>query len=268
MEASGSERTEKNGPSQETGRTRVQGRPEGKEQRQGIERNQSKNTYGEKCFNEKSQNTRKDNERKKNERSERRGDEQQNGARGGGGGPGGDGQGVKCGGLTVLYTNAQSILSKLPDLEATAHNFKPDIILITESWCNKTISDNVLKVIGYDLISDLRKDRTDTTNGIGGGILVYAKNGLAVLSIDNFSDFNQYAHFKISTSLCDMNIFLIYRPPSSSKSNNEMLCNLIKNAPKDSLIIGDINFPKIDWNNLTSDTTHISTLTAASGFKC
>ena len=113
--------------------------------------------------------------------------------------------------------------------------------------------DNVLKVIGYDLISDLRKDRTDTTNGIGGGILVYAKNGLAVLSIDNLSDFNQYAHFRISTSLCDMNIFLIYRPPSSSKANNEMLCNLIKNAPKDSLIIGDINFPKIDWNNLTSD---------------
>lgn len=254
MEASGSERTEKNDPSQETGRTRGKGRPKGKEQRQGIERNQSKNTYGEECFNEKSQNTRKDNKRKKNERSERRGDEQQNGDRGGGGGPGGDGQGVKCGGLTLLYTNAQSILSKLPDLEATAHNFKPDIILITESWCNKTISDNVLKVIGYDLISDLRKDRTDTTNGIGGGILVYAKNGLAVLSIDNLSDFNQYAHFKISTSLCDMNIFLIYRPPSSSKANNEMLCNLIKNAPKDSLIIGDINFPKIDWNNLTSDT--------------
>ena len=176
----------------------------------------------------------------------------------GGGGPtsgGGDGEtGGKHGGLKILYLNAQSILSKIIDLEATSYDIKPDLILITESWCNDTISDNVLNITGYNLVSELRKDRIDTTNGIGGGILVYSKQGLNILSVENICNFNQYSHFKVSTSLCDQNVFLIYRPPSSNNINNEMLSNVIKNAPKDSLFIGDFNFPKINWNDLTCDS--------------
>ena len=157
------------------------------------------------------------------------------------------------GGLKTLYLNAQSILSKLLDLEATAFDYKPDLILITESWCNENIDDNILNIKGFELIKDLRSDRTDTTNGIGGGLLVYARKGLVILSIDKINDFNQYVHFKVKTSICDLNIFLIYRPPSSSVLNYNMLCEVVRAAPKDSLIIGDINLPNIDWRNLTSD---------------
>ena len=160
---------------------------------------------------------------------------------------------IGSGGLKTLYLNAQSILSKLPDLEATAFDSKPDLILITESWCNANIEDNILNITGFELIKDLRSDRTDTTNGIGGGLLVYARKGLVILSIDKVNDFNQYVHFRVKTSICDLNVFLIYRPPSSSVLNYNMLCDVIKTAPKDSLIIGDINLPNINWKNLTSD---------------
>ena len=71
-------------------------------------------------------------------------------------------------------------------------DIKPDIILITESWCNNNISDNILNIDGYELISDLRRDRNDTTNGIGGGLLVFARKGLVILSIDMTNNFNQY----------------------------------------------------------------------------
>ena len=41
-----------------------------------------------------------------------------------------------------------------------------------------------LNINGYELLMDLRRDRSDTANGIGGGLIVYARNGLAVLPCD------------------------------------------------------------------------------------
>ena len=40
------------------------------------------------------------------------------------------------GNLTVLYANAQSVISKMNELEAVADGRKPDIIAIIESWTN------------------------------------------------------------------------------------------------------------------------------------
>ena len=91
------------------------------------------------------------------------------------------------GGISVLYTNAQSVRSKILELDATANDKNPDIILITESWTNNNVTDNVLYLTNYDLISELRNDRTDTADGRGGGLLVYVKKGLQILPVDNNS---------------------------------------------------------------------------------
>lgn len=125
--------------------------------------------------------------------------------------------------------------------------------MITESWCNSEINDNVLKVCGYELNSDLRKDRCDTNNGFGGGLLVYARKGLVILPSDEKSDFNQFVNFKVLTNNFTTNVILIYRPPSSNKQNCDKLLDIIKNAPTDSVIVGDINYPAIDWKNLSCE---------------
>ena len=57
-----------------------------------------------------------------------------------------------------------------------------DIVLITESWCNEQISDSMISIPGYNIA--MRLDRNDTYNGIGGGLLVYAKDDLT-LSFEN-----------------------------------------------------------------------------------
>lgn len=151
-----------------------------------------------------------------------------------------------------MYTNAQSILSKLPELELCVNEHQPDIILITESWCHGEISDNVLKIKNYELLTELRCDRRDTSQGRGGGLLVYAKPGLIILPRDNYNDFNQFLSFDIKT--CDdfLTMFLIYRSPNSTKENNDKLCELISELPQKTILIGDFNFPKIDWSNLTA----------------
>ena len=95
--------------------------------------------------------------------------------------------------VKVLYTNAQSLPSKITELDAVASDLQPDIILICESWCNSNISEANLNINGYELQQDLRTDRSDTTNGIGGGgLVVYSRNGLEILSCDKVSDFNEY----------------------------------------------------------------------------
>ena len=50
-----------------------------------------------------------------------------------------------------------------------------------------------------------------------------------------------------------LNIIAVYRSPNSREVNNSQLCNLIDNVKSNTVLIGDFNYPKIDWDNLTSD---------------
>lgn len=151
--------------------------------------------------------------------------------------------------LRIVYCNARSILSKINDLQALAEEKKPEIILITESWCSDDINPAILNIDGYILETNLRCDRKDTANGIGGGLLVYSKLGLNIVPSTNQNLFNQYSSFTIKGKGKDddINITLIYRPPSSSQANNDLLMEIVKNVEKNSILIGDFNLPKIDW---------------------
>ncbi len=130
-----------------------------------------------------------------------------------------------------------------------AQESEPDIILLTETWCNDSTTNASLALEKYNLECDLRRDRSDTTAGIGGGLLVYSKKELRVLPIGKYDDneFNQFCAFKISTSGEQLNLILAYRPPSSPQTNTEALCKLLRNLDNNSILIGDINMPGIDW---------------------
>jgi len=131
-----------------------------------------------------------------------------------------------------------------------AADSKPDIILVTETWCNSNVSNAYLNIPGYQIQPDLRSDRKDTANGIGGGLLVYNRDGLDILPGDNSAVFNQYVTFKIFIAKVTTTICLVYRPPNSTDMDG--LANLIKNAPPNSILIGDFNLPGIDWETGTA----------------
>ena len=44
--------------------------------------------------------------------------------------------------VRILYTNAQSLPGKIDELAAMTNNEKPDLILLTETWCSGHILDN------------------------------------------------------------------------------------------------------------------------------
>jgi exonuclease III len=129
--------------------------------------------------------------------------------------------------IKIFYTNAQSIKSKINELRAVTADERPDVILLSETWCNGEIGNGELELDGYQLETDCRRDRTDTTNGIGGGLLAYSKSGLATRTITRFNDnkFNQFCAFKLLTTK-PLNIILLYRPPNSGMDNIDELCKL------------------------------------------
>ena len=58
--------------------------------------------------------------------------------------------------------NAQSVVSKINELSCTVCDMEPDLILITESWCNSDVMNAFLGIAGYELQPELRLDRLNT----------------------------------------------------------------------------------------------------------
>ena len=91
----------------------------------------------------------------------------------------------------------------------------------------------MLHIDGYSLNEELRCDRKDTANGIGGGLLVYSKNCITIKALDNNNEFNQFCQFEALShdSNHPLNVTLIYRSPNSNETNTDHLCELIESVP-------------------------------------
>ena len=109
-----------------------------------------------------------------------------------------------------------------------------------------------MNIDGYELSA--RKDRTDTSDGRGGGLLVYHKAELIVTEIKQHTTFNQLLTVSVQTVSKQLAINLVYRSPNSSNDNNVKLDDFIKNIKNSSVTVGDMNYRGIDWLNGSSDT--------------
>ena len=154
--------------------------------------------------------------------------------------------------LLILYTNAQSIVNKVDELRGVACTLTPDIIMITESWTHDGITKAYLTIPDYEIVA--RKDRTDTADGRGGGLLVYRRSGLTVVEEDVDSEFNQLLSVSVQTSGSPLLINLVYRSPNSNSLNNAKLDEFTKSLESSSMLIGDMNYRGIDWENGISDS--------------
>ena len=141
----------------------------------------------------------------------------------------------------------------MSELDIMVNQINPDLILLTETWLNPCICNAAVNLEGYEIIPDLRKDRQDTAGGVGGGLLVYVKEGLHVVPVESESSFNQHCKFYISTKSGRLEFILIYRPPTTGVDNTEKLCKLMEETG-DCVLIGDFNLPGIDWRNERADS--------------
>ena len=156
--------------------------------------------------------------------------------------------------LVCYYTNLQSIMNKRAELQATIDELKPEIIGITESWCNKTIVDAEIAIEGYSMF---RLDK-DTPTGIGGGIILYVKDTLTAVACHKLNDVDMESSIWCLIQLESSENLLVglcYRSPNTSTEENDdklrRQIDSIKEVQNVShlLLMGDFNFPEIDWIN-------------------
>nr|VZH90178.1 unnamed protein product [Spirometra erinaceieuropaei] len=150
--------------------------------------------------------------------------------------------------LRCLYTNAQSLLSKLDELKLCLVELSPDVLAVTETWLSGNISDNEVALPGYQIY------RRDREHRQGGGIVVYVNDGLAVS--DNTTKFvcsteAIWLTIKATGSPC-LDVLTVYRPPRTDRiADTQLLEQLEKFSSRPNIMImGDFNAPGTNWNTL------------------
>ena len=156
----------------------------------------------------------------------------------------------KRGGVNVVFANVQSVVNKVNKVRAIASINNCDILALTETWANKEIGNNLLYIDGYEMVA--RMDRKDTDRGRGGGILVYAKPEIDVWTLDANTNFHQCVTLEVKQGSQEVNIHVVYRSPNSKKANDDDLCRYIAEMKGPNLLMGDFNFPDVDWASGTA----------------
>ena len=75
-------------------------------------------------------------------------------------------------GPAIALANMMSLAPKIDELRCFVENTNPDLISLTETWLNDSISEHHLNIPGYNL---LLKNRT---SGVHGGVGLYIKNSI------------------------------------------------------------------------------------------
>lgn len=128
---------------------------------------------------------------------------------------------------------------KLDEIKVYSKCYLPDLICISETKISDTFYDNELLGDNFTIYRNDRKDG-------GGGVLIAARN-MPELRISNS---NKGPGESITITVCysnlKINLVAFYRPPSESCLDN-LKAVLEHSYNAQTVVIGDLNFPDIDW---------------------
>ena len=154
----------------------------------------------------------------------------------------------------MIHLNARSLKNRvnLHQIREFTQEHKPDIIAISESWLNCTVTNAEIEIEGLKVI------RLDRLHKIGGGVCAYVRSNikcfkikhLSTISEDNFHQLWLRIQFKKLKSFL---ICVTYRPPDCSLNCFESHFKpayteaLLMNYPI--VILGDLNCNMLNTNN-------------------
>ena len=127
--------------------------------------------------------------------------------------------------------------------KATVFDLQPDIIGVTESWVTDKIFDSELHLDNY---RTFRCDRQ--TGNRGGGVLLYIKDDLNPTEFHVDTEYDEQVWCYIG----DLLVGVCYRSSNLEIVGQDNETNLMKMlhevCNKHVLIMGDFNYPAIDWS--------------------
>ena len=157
-----------------------------------------------------------------------------------------------------MYTNADQFWRKFPEFTVQINNEQPMLIGITEVK-QKNSMEKLFPVefsIGHIGEYDSSFHRNIATN-IGKGILLYAHKPFGAKEVEMKTDFQESVFVEINLNYRDkLLVGCIYRSDNEAEENTNNLTSLIREAASKTylhiLLMGDFNYPNIDWNNWTT----------------
>ena len=145
-----------------------------------------------------------------------------------------------------MSLNARSIVNKVDLFKATVFDLQPNIIGVTESWVTDKIFDSELHLDNY---RTFRCDRQ--TGNRGGGVLLYIKDDLNPMEFHIDTEYDEQVWCYIG----DLLVGICYRSSNLEivgQDNETKLMKILHEVcNKHVLIMGDFNYPVIDWSTYT-----------------
>jgi len=135
------------------------------------------------------------------------------------------------------------------------YNTDCDIVFVTETWLHSHIPNGLLEPHAqYTIV------RTDRDSCRGGGVCAFVnkRHHVVPVTIDVKFCNVEIVCFDWLVPVNCIRFFVIYRPPSHDHIAADHLRLLIEclttyeHSTYTSIIVGDFNLPKINWNTLTS----------------
>ena len=163
---------------------------------------------------------------------------------------------IKVGELKCMQANAESLMNKMDEFKLLVDDEKPDIIGITETWAKEDFGDEFYQLNGYNCL------RNDNSQDIRGGVMIYYKAEMDVTLCKEIQEMRAKDSIWVWVKYEQEKVIVgcIYRKGTSSEENNTRLFEniaLSKQLSDKVLIMGDLNFPEIDWkNNFINDNVH------------
>jgi len=159
--------------------------------------------------------------------------------------------------LRCFYTNANSIINKMFEFRERVNTGSYEVAGAAETWSNESINDAELHIEGYNMY---RKDRKRTR---GGGLILYIKNTIRAAINEELTncEFEESLWCNVELNGQRLLVGLCYRSPTSTPVNDENLLTVMEKAVLQTkaqhiLIMGDFNYPEIDYAHETVATRH------------
>ena len=149
--------------------------------------------------------------------------------------------------LRTFYANARSIVNKTSKLELEIAASRYDIIALTETHLDNSISDAEILPSNFTVF---RRDRR--VNGRhGGGVLIAMQEHIKAVPRDTSQYDSEFVFVDLLFSHNrKVTLGVFYRPPNNETKPLEDLQAVLQEFSTNELILlGDFNLPEIEWSN-------------------
>lgn len=143
--------------------------------------------------------------------------------------------------------NVRSLVPKIDLVRAWVQSSDPDVLVLSETWLKKSVSDSSIDIGDYKLF---RADRLSK----GGGVAIYVKSKFNANVIKYFSKPKLFELLAVRLPLssdCNITVIGSYKAPSTSKEAVSFISSVLAELNDSELVLmGDLNW---DWLTSASD---------------